>query len=163
MWNRGRHLYLPGRPSHWASAHILILYVTERGTTAYILYRTGQKSYSPNCASVHEIKYMYTPFGIRTSPVLPLLRRFEYIDRRTCPGIPGLAPFRLQNYPLHVWGSEAHLIQIPWCPPEYTSKRNLNQFSRLCTAIGKESLYFTMCRTFHPLNIALSHGDLDPI
>jgi len=25
--NRGRHLYLPGRPSRWASAHILVLHL----------------------------------------------------------------------------------------------------------------------------------------
>jgi len=26
-WNRGRHLYSPGRPSRWASAHILVSFV----------------------------------------------------------------------------------------------------------------------------------------
>ena len=31
LWNfgRGRHLYLAGRPSHWASAHILVVFVMQ--------------------------------------------------------------------------------------------------------------------------------------
>jgi len=47
-------------------------------------HRTVQ-SYSPGGANV--IPYLWhTPIGIRTVPVLPLLSRVEYIDRRTCLG-----------------------------------------------------------------------------
>jgi len=44
----------------------------------------------------------------------PLLSRFAYIDRRTCPG---MSPFSPPKLSLRVWGSGPHLIYGSLGPP----------------------------------------------
>jgi len=86
----------------------------------------------------------------------PLLCHVEYINCRTCPGPAAFCP---QNHsfmsvdPTH--GS--------WSPPESTPKRHLDRFSRLYTAHGRESLYFTIGCHFSASK--LDHGSgicMDP-
>jgi len=50
---------------------------------------------------------------------------------------------------------------VPPANPSPNPERHLDQLSRFCTALGRDSLYFTMGRPF-PLKIALHMGDLDP-
>jgi len=61
--------------------------------------RTVQ-SYSPGCGNVH--LNLVHPIGIRTAVLHPL-NRFEYIDRRTCPGVSWSGPFSPSNLSHHVW------------------------------------------------------------
>jgi len=53
----------------------------------------------------------------------PLLSRSEYIDRRTCPGTPGMSSagrFLPSKLPLHVWVSGSQSIRGSFGPPEST-------------------------------------------
>jgi len=48
---------------------------------------------------------------------------------------------------------------VPLAHPSPQPKQHLEQFSRFCTAQGRESLYFTMA---FPLKLPLPIGDLNP-
>jgi len=63
--------------------------------------RTVQ-SYSLGGANV-QTPILKTPIGIHSVPMLLLLSRFEFIDRRTCPACPGPASFRPRNWPFTCW------------------------------------------------------------
>jgi len=52
---------------------------------------------------------------------------------------------------------------LPWIHPSPHSKRYFDRFSRICTAHGSESLYFTVGRPFPTQNYPFPHrGYLDP-
>jgi len=61
------------------------------------------------------------------------------------------------------WRRLANMIELvlPSARPSPQPKRQIDQFSSLCTVHGRKSLYFTMDDPFP--KIALSYGDLDPI
>jgi len=54
-----------------------------------------------------------------------------------------------------------HLTHASLGHPRPYPKRHLDRFSRFCTSHGRESLYFTLGRSF-PLKIAPSHGESGP-
>jgi len=72
--------------------------------------------------------------------------------------------------PLHMDGSmvqwyspggasrNPQLIHVSLGPPESSIKWHLDQFSRICTALGTASLYFTIVRPFPPRNCLFSWG-----
>jgi len=86
------------------------------------------------CAA-HLVRPSQHPQRTRSAP---LLSRFEYIDRQTCPGMSWAGPFSPPELLLHVWGTGPHLIHGSPRPPESPHpKRHLDRFSRFCTAHGR--------------------------
>jgi len=63
------------------------------------------------------------------------------------------------------WRHLANTIELVFhsAHPSRQPKRQIDRFSRFCTAHGKKSLYLIMVDDPFPLKIAPSHGDLDPI
>jgi len=61
--------------------------------------------------------------------VLALLSRFEYIDRRTCPGMCWADPFSPSKLPFHVWDLNPRIMAVPWAHPSPHPKQHLGRFS----------------------------------
>jgi len=92
-----------------------------------------------------------------------LLNSFEYIRRRTCPGMSSAGPILPSKLALHMWESGPPFNNGFLCHLSPHPKWHLDRFSRFCTGHGKQqSLHITMGRTFSPHNCP-SHGGTGPL
>ena len=68
----------------------------------------------------------------------PLLSRFRYIDRQTCPSIFWAGRFLPLKLPLLMGDPDSHLIRGSFGPRESSPKGHLNRFSRFCRAHDRD-------------------------
>jgi len=67
-----------------------------------------------------------------------LLSRFEYIDRRTCPGMPCAGPLRSENCRIMCGDVDFRLIHGSLHRPESTSRSTSRSVQPFCTSHGRD-------------------------